>query len=64
MKRMSGKAMCFSERLLAQADQLKNEAEIVPAGRARDRLLERIRQINAAVKVNEWLSSPAQPPPV
>ena len=53
----------FKERLTAQAQLLTQEAQSLPPGRAREALLRRVRQIDAAVKVNEWLSSPGVQPP-
>ena len=56
--------LSFDERLTAQAQLLKEQAKSLPPGRAREALLRRVRQIEAAVKVNDWLSSPGlQAPP-
>jgi len=58
MKPTNSIQLSFNERLAAQAKLLKEEAQSLPPGRARDALLRRVRQIEATVKVNDWLSSP------
>lgn len=58
MKSSNSIQLSFNERLAAQARLLKEEAESLPPGRPREALLRRVRQIEAAVKVNDWLSSP------
>jgi hypothetical protein len=58
MKSTSSTQLSFNERLTAQAKLLKQEAQSLPPGRPRDALVRRVRQIEAAVKVNDWLSSP------
>jgi hypothetical protein len=50
--------LSFNERLTAQAKLLKEKAQSLPPGRAREALVRRVRQIEAAVKLNDWLSSP------
>ena len=63
MKATNTMQLPFGERLSAQAQLLKDEAQRLPPGRARDALLRSVRQIEAAVKVNEWLTSPGLQPP-
>jgi len=43
---------------------LKQAARVLPAGKERDRILRKSRQIAAAAHINEWLSSPGLQPPV
>jgi hypothetical protein len=48
----------FQERLDEQAKVLRDEAEKIPRGTARDLLLRRAVQSDAASRVEKWLSSP------
>jgi len=64
MKRTRPSPAAFSERLAAQAELLKKEAQRLPPGRARDGLLRRVEQIETAVNIDKWLSSPGLQPPV
>jgi hypothetical protein len=63
MKHTKSTQAPFNERLAAQAQLLKEQAQGLPPGQAREAILRRVRQIDAAVKVNEWLSSPGLQPP-
>jgi|tagenome__1003787_1003787.scaffolds.fasta_scaffold20571707_1 hypothetical protein len=51
--------LTFEERLAAQARQFREEAEKLPLGsKARDLILRRPQQAEAASRINEWLRSP------
>jgi hypothetical protein len=53
----------FQERLTEEAQRLKDEAERIPHGTARDLLLRRARQAETASHMDGWLSSPELRPP-
>lgn len=48
----------FKERLAEEAQCFKKAAEKQPPGTARELLLRRARQAEAAAHINEWLNSP------
>jgi hypothetical protein len=48
----------LSERLTEEARRLRNEAQGIPAGIERERLIRRARQAETAFRINEWISSP------
>lgn len=47
------------QRLAEEVQRLQKEAKNAPPGIERDRLLQRVRQVETASHINEWLSSPA-----
>lgn len=53
----------LKERLLAEANGLRKEAELLPYGPVREATLKRARQIEAAAHLDEWLNSPGLQPP-
>jgi hypothetical protein len=48
----------FEFRLQMEAARLRKQAEGMPAGVRRDELLQKARQADAAVHMNQWLASP------
>jgi hypothetical protein len=48
----------FEYRLAQEAINLRKQAKGMPLGVRRDELLRKARQIDAAVEVNKWLTSP------
>jgi hypothetical protein len=53
----------FEERLAAQAQNFTEAANKLPNGsKARERLLQRARQVETASDINKWLSSPELQP--
>lgn len=46
------------ERLLEETNRLKTELELLGPGSVRTRLAERLRHLDLAAHVNDWLSSP------
>jgi hypothetical protein len=50
--------LTFPERLDQEAKRLRTEAEKLPHGHERDRLLRKARHAETALHVNDWLSSP------
>ena len=53
----------FKERLLKSAQDARADAVQLPAGPARERLLQKARQSETAVKIDTWISSPGSRPP-
>ncbi|WP_044591476.1 hypothetical protein [Bradyrhizobium sp. LTSPM299] len=48
----------FDERMASEAQRLKKQAKTLAPGRDREMLLRKARQIETAVHISEWLSSP------
>ena len=56
-------AATFEERLAEQAEKFTEAANKLPNGsKARERLLQRARQVETASDINKWLSSPELQP--
>jgi len=53
----------FEDQIAAEKARLEAELSHVPHGLKRDELLKRMRQLETAAHVNEWLSSPGLQPP-
>ena len=58
MPESSGKSPTLYERLTEQKKRLEIEATSTGPGSARNKLLEKLRQLDVAANINEWLSSP------
>ncbi len=58
VKRNRSKPHSFEGRLAEQAVNLKTQADSLPPGPQRDELLRKLRQIDIAAHINEWLQSP------
>jgi len=54
----------ISEKWLEIAGQTRDEAARLPFGRARDALLAKARQLEIALELNEWVTSPGARIPV
>jgi hypothetical protein len=52
----------LGDRLKKEARNLRKQAEGMPPGIRRDELLRKADQTETAAHMNEWLSSPGQPP--
>ena len=52
----------FEFRLQMEAVKLRKQAEGMPAGIRRDELLQKARQADNAVQMNQWLASPFPQP--
>lgn len=50
-------------RLAAEAERLREEAELVPPGATRDEMLRKARQAETGAQMSEWLRSPGLQPP-
>jgi hypothetical protein len=53
----------FEQQLAAEKVRLRAQLEKAPGGPERDMLVKKIRQIETASHINEWLSSPGLQPP-
>jgi hypothetical protein len=54
----------FEDQIAAEKSRLEQQATTLPAGPQRDALLKKIRQLETASRMNEWLTSPGLQPPV
>jgi hypothetical protein len=48
----------FEENIAAEKARLEAQATLLKPGPQKDRLLKKIRQLDTASHINEWLSSP------
>jgi len=53
----------LKERLLEEAQNLREEAKLLPYGPVRDATLKKARQTEAAAHMDDWLNSPGLRPP-
>jgi hypothetical protein len=53
----------FKDRLLKGAQDARDQAALLPAGPARERLLLKARQSERAAGIETWVSMPGSPPP-
>jgi len=53
----------FEDQITAEKSQLEAQAAGLPPGPQQDALLEKIRQLETASHMNEWLTSPGLQPP-
>ena len=53
----------FEDQITAEKSQLEAQAAGLPSGPQKDALLKKIRQLETASHVNEWLTSPGLQPP-
>jgi hypothetical protein len=63
MKRHRSVSQAFEDRIIAERARLEAQLVNVPHGPARDELLRKIRQLDTAAHISEWLSSPGLQPP-
>ena len=52
------KSPTLFERLSEEKKRLETQLGLVGPGTARNKLLDKIRQLDTAAHINEWLSSP------
>jgi hypothetical protein len=53
----------FQERLAEWAKQVRDQADQLPPGIERDKLLKKVRQADAAAHLDDWANSPGLQPP-
>ena len=58
MTRLLDKFPTLHDRLKAEEKRLKIELDQVEPGSVREKLLEKLRHLDAAAHINKWLSSP------
>jgi hypothetical protein len=63
MQRRRSVPHTFKEQIAAEKSRLKAQAANLPPGAQKDALLKKIRQLEIASHINEWLSSPGLQPP-
>ncbi|MDD1528166.1 hypothetical protein C7U92_18745 [Bradyrhizobium sp. WBOS7] len=56
-------AETLETRLAAEAERLREEANSLPPGAARDEMLRKARQAETGSQMSEWLRSPGLQPP-
>jgi hypothetical protein len=57
-------ALAFSDRLKIEAARLRREAEIKPPGPERDNLIRKAGQVETALRLANWVTSPGLKPPI
>ena len=57
-RRRAKHTLSFGDRLEKQAEDVRAKAAELPPGLERDALLKRARQAEAAIHINDWLTSP------
>jgi hypothetical protein len=58
MNRIKSKPHSFAGRIAEEKQRVEEELAKAEQGRARDALLKKLRQLDVAAHVDEWLSSP------
>jgi hypothetical protein len=53
----------LKDRLLEEAQNLREQAKLLPYGLVREATLKKARQAEAAANMDQWLSSPGLQPP-
>jgi hypothetical protein len=53
----------LEDRLAEEAKRLREQAETLPHGAARDELIRKARQADTGAHMSEWLRSPGLRPP-
>ncbi|MBR1193261.1 hypothetical protein JQ574_22655 [Bradyrhizobium sp. AUGA SZCCT0158] len=56
--------LSLNERLEQEAARLRAQAEQLPYGPVRDKLMRKARQLETATHVDEWISSPGLQAPL
>ena len=62
MRRSFKHTKSLKERLLQDAQELREQARLLPVGQVREAALKKARQAEAAAHMNEWLGSPGLQP--
>jgi hypothetical protein len=53
----------LKERLLEEARNIREQAELLPHGPVREAALKKARQVEATAHIDDWLNSPGLQPP-
>lgn len=62
-RRRLKQTVALEERLAQEAKRLREEAQALPQGAAREALIRRARQAEEGSHMSEWLRSPGLRPP-
>jgi hypothetical protein len=62
-RRRRSKPHTFADQLAAEKAKTEEQAAKLPHGPAKEALLKKIRQLDTAFHMNEWLTSPGLRPP-
>jgi hypothetical protein len=62
VRRIPPTSNSFMDRIAKEKQRLELEAARVEPGPARDELMKKLRQLDVATRLNEWLSSPSLQP--
>jgi hypothetical protein len=62
-RRRVNHTVSFSDRLKMEAKRLRLKAENKPSGPERDDLLKKVSQVETALRIANWVSSPGLKPP-
>jgi hypothetical protein len=54
----------FEDQIAAEKSRLEQQAATLPPGPQRDAVLKKIRQLETASRMNEWLTSPGLQSPI
>jgi hypothetical protein len=63
MRHRLKESMPLKERLMMWAKQVREQAELLPAGQERDALLRKASQADTASDMDDWFNSPGLQPP-
>jgi hypothetical protein len=63
MRRRRSLPHTFEENIAAEKARLKELASALPYGPSKERILAKIRQLETASRVSQWLTSPGLQPP-
>jgi hypothetical protein len=63
MQPTRSKPHTFEDRIAAERAQVEQAAANLPEGPHKDTLLKNINQLDKALRINRWLSSPGLQPP-
>jgi hypothetical protein len=58
-----GQVASWNDRMIQEAEKLRNQVKEMPAGIRREELAAKARQAETAAHIDEWLSSPGLQPP-
>ena len=62
-RRRLKQAKSLKERLLEEAQKLRQDAKLLAPGPVKDAVINKARQAEAAALMDEWLNSPGLQPP-
>ncbi|MBP0116552.1 MULTISPECIES: hypothetical protein [Bradyrhizobium] len=64
MRHRVKQSISFNQRLADEAERFRKAAEELPPGTARELLMKRVRQAEAALQINDWLATPGRSPAI